>query len=167
MSGDGRAGEDGARKFVVKGPEDGHTDSGIPPSTLLPYIPLPVIPLPVFLQTRAAGTGFALRAHVGNLTELACIWLPIRLRPNPSSFTVAIAGDTARQYAHREYDPRNIESVIYWVNARRQRLGLPMIGVPDGDDQVDVPITTSVPALPEMGAILAYDPLTGCCRQNL
>ena len=67
-----------------------------------------------------------------------------------------IAGDTARQYAQRgQFDPRNLDSALAWVNARRQRLGLPMIGVPDGDNQVDDPTTTSTPAPPQMGAIAA------------
>ena len=35
-----------------------------------------------------------------------------------------IAGDTARQYAQRgQFDPRDIESVLAWVNARRPRKG--------------------------------------------
>ncbi len=41
----------------------------------------------------------------------------------------AISGDTARQYAHRhEYDPRDLDSVLRWVNKRRQLKGQPMIG---------------------------------------
>ena len=61
-----------------------------------------------------------------------------------------IAGDTARQYAQRgQFDSRDIESVLAWVNARRQRLGLPMIGMPDGDNQVasdDLEAVTSAPS---------------------
>ena len=35
-----------------------------------------------------------------------------------------IAGDTAKQYAHRgEYDPRSLDSVLHWVNARRAAKG--------------------------------------------
>ncbi|MBU6384605.1 MAG: hypothetical protein KGS49_01585 [Planctomycetes bacterium] len=35
-----------------------------------------------------------------------------------------IAGDTARQYAHRgEYAPRNLENVLEWVNGRRAAKG--------------------------------------------
>ncbi|MBI2479354.1 MAG: hypothetical protein HYV60_12200, partial [Planctomycetia bacterium] len=42
-----------------------------------------------------------------------------------------IAGDTAREYARRgEYDSRNLESVLYWVNTRRGAKGLPLIGLP-------------------------------------
>ena len=78
-----------------------------------------------------------------------------------------IAGDTARQYAQRgRFDPRNLDTVLAWVNTRRQRLGLPMIGVPDGDNQVDAPTTTSTPAPLETGSLLAYDPRTGCFRED-
>ena len=36
-----------------------------------------------------------------------------------------IAGDTAKQYAHRgEYDPRNLENVLEWVNGRRVAKGV-------------------------------------------
>ena len=72
-----------------------------------------------------------------------------------------IAGDTARQYAQRgQFDPRNLDSLLAWVNARRPVKGLPMIGVPD--NQVDAPTTTSTPAPPEMNTVLSYDPRTGC-----
>lgn len=40
-----------------------------------------------------------------------------------------VAGNSARQYAHRgEYDPRDLDSVLTWVNSRRKRQGQPMIG---------------------------------------
>lgn len=36
-----------------------------------------------------------------------------------------VAGDTAKQYAHRgEYDQRNLEKVLRWVNGRRAALRL-------------------------------------------
>jgi hypothetical protein len=42
-----------------------------------------------------------------------------------------IAGDTAKQYAHRgEYDPRSLDSVLQWVNARLAAKGLSLIGAP-------------------------------------
>ncbi len=45
-----------------------------------------------------------------------------------------IAGDTARQYAQRgQFDPRNLDSLLAWVNARRNTKGLPMIGAPDSE----------------------------------
>ncbi len=89
----------------------------------------------------------------------------IRITYDTVGELTGIAGDTARQYAQRgQFDPRNISSVLCWVNARRQRLGLQMIGVPDGDNQDDARTTTSAPALPEMemGAILVYDSRRGC-----
>ena len=74
---------------------------------------------------------------------------------------------TVRNCASRgDFDPRDIESVLCWVNSRRQRLGLAMIGVPDGDNQVDAPTTTSTPALPEMSTILAYDPRRACFQED-
>ena len=75
-----------------------------------------------------------------------------------------IAGDTARQYAQRrQFDPRNLDSLLAWVNARRTTKGLPPIGLPTGQVVSDEDLaTTSTPAPPEMGAILAYDPRTGC-----
>jgi hypothetical protein len=42
-----------------------------------------------------------------------------------------IAGDTAKQYAHRgEYDPRSLESILRWINVRRTGKGLSLIGMP-------------------------------------
>jgi hypothetical protein len=77
---------------------------------------------------------------------------------------------TVRNCASRgDFDPRDIESVLGWANARRQRLGLPLIGVPDGDNQVasdDAPTTTSAPAPPEMYAVLSYNSRRGCFQEN-
>lgn len=84
----------------------------------------------------------------------------IRITYDDIGRLAGIAGNTARQYAHRgQFDARNLGSLLKWVNARRQRLGLPMIGVPDGDNQVDAPTATSTPAPGETGLLL-YDPLT-------
>jgi len=42
-----------------------------------------------------------------------------------------IAGDTAKQYAHRgNYDSRSLDSVLRWVNGRRAAKGQPLIGLP-------------------------------------
>ena len=42
-----------------------------------------------------------------------------------------IGGETAKQYAHRgEYDPRNLENVLWWVNGRRAAKGVSLIGAP-------------------------------------
>ena len=44
---------------------------------------------------------------------------------------IGIAGETAKQYAHRgEYDPRNLENVLQWVNGRLAAKGLSLIGAP-------------------------------------
>lgn len=44
------------------------------------------------------------------------------------------------QYASRgEFNPNNLESVLQWVNGRRQRLSLPLIGAP--------PDPTALPAI--------------------
>ena len=46
-----------------------------------------------------------------------------------------ITGDTARRYAQRgEYDARDLDSVLAWVNRRRAAQGLALIGLPDGDN---------------------------------
>ena len=64
-----------------------------------------------------------------------------------------IAGDTARQYAQRgQFNPRSLDSLLEWANARRTTKGLPMIGVPDQADP-----EPSAPNLPGSG----YNPLTG------
>ena len=82
-----------------------------------------------------------------------------------------IAGDTARKYTQRDqFHPRSLDSPLTWVNTRRTTRGLPMIGVPDADYQVasdDAPTTTSAPALPEFGTILASGPRTACFQQDL
>ena len=68
-----------------------------------------------------------------------------------------IAGDTAKQYAHRgAYDPRNLENVLEWVNGRRSARGLPLLGLPTrnapeplecsvGDSNVSLPYRTATP----------------------
>ncbi len=79
-----------------------------------------------------------------------------------------IAGDTARQYAQRgQFAPRDIESVLCWVNARRTTKGLPPIGLPTGQVVSDEDLaTTSTPAPPEMGAILWYNSRRGCFQED-
>lgn len=91
----------------------------------------------------------------------------IRITYDDIGRLAGIAGDTARQYAQRgQFDPRDLDTVLAWVNTRRQRLGLPMIGVPDSDNQVDDPTTTSTPAPVETGSLLAYDPRRGCFQED-
>ena len=80
-----------------------------------------------------------------------------------------IVGDTARQYAQRgQFAPRNLDSVLAWVNARRTMKGLPPIGLPtDGGQSIsDAPTTTSAPAPVETGSLLVYDPRQGCFQEN-
>ncbi|MFN7293094.1 MAG: hypothetical protein ACK5YR_15695 [Pirellula sp.] len=79
-----------------------------------------------------------------------------------------VAGDTAKQYAHRgEYDPRNLENVLQWVNGRRARRGLPLVGVPSENGsaaEADSPVV-SKPA-PLQNGLLYYDPIRGCYRSD-
>ena len=62
-----------------------------------------------------------------------------------------VRGNTARAYAHRgEYDSRSLDSVLAWVNRRRAAQGLPLIGIPDGDnpavsDDVQKPVKSPPP----------------------
>ena len=60
-----------------------------------------------------------------------------------------ITGNTARAYARRgEYDARNLESILRWVNSRRQRQGLPLVGMPDAEvvcDDTPTPIEARPP----------------------
>ena len=91
----------------------------------------------------------------------------IRITYDDIGRLAGIAGDTARQYAQRgQFDPRNLGSLLAWVNARRTMKGLPPIGLPTGkavsDD--DPEVVTSTPAPVEIGSLLAYDPRTGCFR---
>lgn len=86
---------------------------------------------------------------------------------------VCVAGNTAKQYAHRgEYDPRNLESVLQWVNGRRAAKGLPLIGLPsenatDAEDLADddsyVSFTLAPPPRDLSGG---YDPLLGGYRTD-
>ena len=93
---------------------------------------------------------------------------------------VGIRGNPARRYAQRgEYDARDLDSLLRWINGRRQRLGLPMIGVPDGDNQVasddtaanDTPLASSLTDDPWSQflrglpvSIPTVSPMTGRCR---
>jgi hypothetical protein len=82
-----------------------------------------------------------------------------------------IAGDTAKQYAHRgEFDPRNLENVLQWINGRRAAKGLPLLGLPTrnapkpiecsfGDSNVSLPYAPAPPRLTS-----CYDPLLGGYR---
>ncbi len=85
-----------------------------------------------------------------------------------------ITADTAKRYAQRRlYDPRDLGSLVSWVNSRRQRQGETLIGLPTDDASqahsdapaADTPVETG--PLPEdikpaaMAGGLVYDPMTG------
>jgi len=93
-----------------------------------------------------------------------------------------IAGDTARQYAQRgQFNPRDLDSALTWVNARRTAKGLPLIGLPTDEAVSDedsetvtretpffikrLPGVTSTPA-PVQTGLLIYNPMTACYREN-
>ena len=94
----------------------------------------------------------------------------IRITYDDIGRLAGIAGDTARQYAQRgQFDPRNLDSLLAWVNARRTMKGLPPIGLPTSVGEVvsdEDLAATSTPAPPEMGSLLAYDPRRGCFRED-
>ena len=84
---------------------------------------------------------------------------------------VGIAGDTAKKYAQRRlYDPRDLGSLLSWVNSRRQRQGEPLIGLPTDDasqahsDDTATPVETADIKPPAMGGGLTYDPTIGGFR---
>ena len=84
-----------------------------------------------------------------------------------------IAGDTAKQYAHRgKYDSRSLDSVLRWVNGRRAAKGLPMIGLPsvnatDAENCSDGSSNMSpTPAPPPLDLSGGYDPLLGGYRSD-
>ena len=53
--------------------------------------------------------------------------------------------NSVRAYASRgEFDPRDIDSVLRWVNARRARRSLPLIGIPD---EFQPPISADSPTV--------------------
>ena len=84
-----------------------------------------------------------------------------------------VAGDTAKQYAHRgKYDSRSLDSVLRWVNGRRAAKGLPLIGLPSenatdaencSDDNSNL---SSTPAPPPLDLSGGYDPLLGGYRSD-
>ena len=97
----------------------------------------------------------------------------IRINYDTIGRLAGVAGDTAKQYAHRgEYDPRNLENVLRWVNGRRAAKGLPLIGLPSenatdaenySDDESYV---SSKLALPPLDLSGGYDPLLGGYRSD-
>ena len=82
-----------------------------------------------------------------------------------------IAGDTARQYARRgQFDSRNLDSLLTWVNARRTAKGLPLIGlateVGEAVSDEDSAAVNSTPA-PVQTGLLNYNPMTACYREDI
>jgi hypothetical protein len=78
-----------------------------------------------------------------------------------------ITAGTAKRYANRgEYDSRDLESILSWVNSRRQRRGKPLIGMPTDDapqaDSDDETPTRWNAQMADMSG--GYDPLTGGYR---
>ncbi|MFN7877420.1 MAG: hypothetical protein ACK5PB_19020 [Pirellula sp.] len=79
-----------------------------------------------------------------------------------------VSGDTAKQHRNRgEYDPRNLDNLLQWVNVRRTVRGLPMIGVPPKNGTVakDYYSGVSVP-LPYENRVFYYDPLIAGYRSD-
>ena len=82
-----------------------------------------------------------------------------------------IAGDTAKQYAQRgQFDSRDLDSLLTWVNARRTAKGLSLIGLPIEVGEVvsdeDAEAVTNTPATIQTG-LLIYNPLTACYREDI
>jgi hypothetical protein len=78
-----------------------------------------------------------------------------------------IAGDTAKQYAHRgEYDPRSLESILRWINVRRSAKGLSLIGMPS-ENVSEAELDCAVAFVPaSQNELLRYDPMTGSYRTD-
>lgn len=81
---------------------------------------------------------------------------------------VGIAGDTAKQYAHRgEYDSRSLESVLRWINSRRAATGQYMIGMPsENPPETESDRTVQFLQAPQNG-LLRYDPMTGSYQSEI
>ena len=101
----------------------------------------------------------------------------IRITYDDIGGLAGVRGNTARRYAQRRlYDPRDLNSLLSWLNSRRQRQGEPLIGLPtddasqahSDDTAADTPVETG--PLPEdikpaaMGGGLTYDPAIGGFR---
>tara|TARA_Y100000593_G_scaffold68386_1_gene125670 strand:- start:356 stop:709 length:354 start_codon:yes stop_codon:yes gene_type:complete len=81
---------------------------------------------------------------------------------------VGLTKSTVVQYAHAgHFDSSDLESIIGWVNGRRAKLGLPLLG---DDSSAEASVSGSVGVaperrIPESGLPVVsgggYDPLTG------
>jgi hypothetical protein len=82
-----------------------------------------------------------------------------------------IAGNTVRQYAQRgQFNPRDLDSALAWVNARRTAKGLPLLGLPTdvaeaGSDEESQAVA-SMPA-PVQTGLLFYNPITASYREDI
>ena len=85
-----------------------------------------------------------------------------------------LTGNTVRQYAQRgQFNPRDLDSALAWVNARRTAKGLPLIGLPTdvgeavSDDDSEA-VTWETPLSPptRTSGGLFYDPLTASFRYD-
>ena len=95
----------------------------------------------------------------------------IRITYDDIGRLAGISGNSARQYANRgEYNSRNLDSLLAWLNARRTGKGLPLIGLPSdigeavSDD--DSEAGTSTPS-PVQTGLLHYNPLTASYREDI
>ena len=85
-----------------------------------------------------------------------------------------IAGDTAKQYAQRgQFDSRDLDSLLTWINARRTAKGLPLIGLPSDvgeavsdDDSAAVTRETTFSPTTRTSRGLFYDPRTASYRYD-
>ena len=86
----------------------------------------------------------------------------VRLDYDSIGALVGIRGNTARRYALRgQYNSRDLHCLLSWINRRRAAQGLPLIGLPDGDNHVsdDTPVETAEDIKPPaMAGGLVYDP---------
>ena len=82
-----------------------------------------------------------------------------------------LTGNTVRQYAQRgQFNPRDLDSALTWVNDRRTAKGLPLIGlateVGEAVSDEDSEAVTSTPA-PVQTGLLNYNPMTACYRDDI
>lgn len=83
-----------------------------------------------------------------------------------------IAGDTAKQYAQRgQFDSRDLDSLLTWVNDRRTKKRRPLIGLPSNTSEDhsndDAEVVISLPAPTGFGSPLVYDPLTASYPEEI
>jgi len=79
-----------------------------------------------------------------------------------------LTGNTVRQYAQRgQFNPRDLDSALTWVNARRTAKGLPLIGLPTDVvadvSEEDSQAVASMPAPVQTGPLI-YNPITASYR---